>query len=103
MGSKARAIEGVHRRKRESARTGRALSSQIRWRAAGLAVCAVPCDPRNVRSGDADVGQFTVAELVELIEARIVTPPGLRKLRIATNMIFAFLFPDNRRVILRPR
>lgn len=52
---------------------------QIRWRAAGLAVCAVPCDPRNVRSGDADVGQFTVAELVELIEARIVTPPGLEE------------------------
>ena len=52
---------------------------QICWRAAGLAVCAVPCDPRNVRSGDADVGQFTVAELVELIEARIVTPPGLEE------------------------
>lgn len=49
------------------------------WRATGLAVCAVPRDPRDVRSGDADVGQFTVAELIELIEARIVTPPGLEE------------------------
>ena len=78
MGSKARAIEGVHGRKRESARTGGRFH-QICWRAAGLAVCAVPRDPRDVRSGNADVGQFTVAELVELIEARIVTPPGLEE------------------------
>src|SRR5262245_51964961 len=43
------------------------------------AVGAVPCDPRNVRSGDADVGQFAVAELVELVQAGIIAPPGLKE------------------------
>ena len=40
------------------------------------AVSAVPRDPRDVRSGDADIGQFAVAELVELFQARVVAPPG---------------------------
>src|SRR5215831_12136553 len=40
------------------------------------AVSAVPRDPRDVRSGDADIGQFAVAELVELFQARVVAPPS---------------------------
>jgi len=41
-----------------------------------IAVSAVPRDPRDVRSGDADIGQFAVAELVELFQARVVAPPS---------------------------
>ena len=37
---------------------------------------AVPRDPRDVRSGDAQIGQFAVAELVKLFQARVVAPPG---------------------------
>ena len=37
---------------------------------------AVPRDPRDVRSGDADIGQFAVAELVEFFQARVVAPPS---------------------------
>src|SRR5215831_7333324 len=40
------------------------------------AVSAVPRDPRDVRSGDTDIGQFAVAELVELFQARVVAPPS---------------------------
>ena len=92
-------ISGVRGAKSESARTGRALSADC----SGLrtsAVRAVPCDPRNVRPGDADIGQFAVAELVELAQAGVVAPPGLEEVEIATNMIFAFLFPDVSRGIL---
>src|SRR6476646_9794973 len=64
--------------KSESARMERALSAD--WSGLRtLAVRAVPCDPRNVRPGDADIGQFAVAELVQLVEARIVAPPGLEE------------------------
>src|SRR5713101_5286593 len=56
----------------ESARTGRARSSEFRGNSA---VGAFPRDPRNVRSGDADIGQFAVAELIELVQACIVAPP----------------------------
>lgn len=44
-----------------------------------IAVSAVPRDPRDVRSGDADIGQFAVAQLVELVQAGIVAPPGLKE------------------------
>src|SRR5215510_8669214 len=40
------------------------------------AVSAVPRDPRDVRSGDTNIGQFAVAELVELFQARVVAPPS---------------------------
>ena len=39
------------------------------------AVGAVPGDARNVRPGDADIGQFAVAELSEFPQARVVAPP----------------------------
>src|SRR5882757_9976091 len=60
----------------ESARTRRALSSDFR---PGSAVGAVPCDTRDVRAGDADVGQFAGTELVERIEAGVVAPPSLEE------------------------
>src|SRR5262245_35922997 len=75
-------------------RSAQALESKLRTRAPRLesesargagafieglgisAVSAVPRDPRDVRSGDADIGQFAVAELVELFQARVVAPPS---------------------------
>src|SRR5919204_6979303 len=39
------------------------------------AVGVVPGDARNVRPGDADIGQFAVAELSEFPQARVVAPP----------------------------
>src|SRR5712692_11245807 len=48
--------------KSESARSGRALLGELR----AFAVGGVPRDPRNVRTGDADIGQFAVAELIKL-------------------------------------
>src|SRR5215472_13778384 len=59
-------------RKGESARGAGAFVEGLRI----SAVSAVPRDPRDVRSGDADIGQFAVAELVELFQARVVAPPG---------------------------
>src|SRR5262249_567779 len=59
-------------RKSESARGAGAFIDGL-----GIsAVSAVPRDPRDVRSGDADIGQFAVAELVELFQARVVAPPS---------------------------
>ena len=43
------------------------------------AVGAVPGDTRNVRPGDADIGQFAVAELSEFPQARVVAPPGAKE------------------------
>src|SRR6516225_6808893 len=59
-------------RKGESARGAGAFIEGLRI----SAVSAVPRDPRDVRSGDADIGQFAVAELVELFQARVVAPPS---------------------------
>src|SRR4029453_3618146 len=40
------------------------------------AVGAFPCNARNVRPRNADIGQFAVAELRELLQARVVAPPS---------------------------
>jgi hypothetical protein len=50
MGSKARAIEGVHGRKRESARTGRALSSDL-LASCGLSGLRCPTRPAGCPIG----------------------------------------------------
>src|SRR6266403_3275937 len=39
------------------------------------AVGVVPGDARNVRPGDANIGQFAVAELSEFPQAGVVAPP----------------------------
>src|SRR2546421_4381048 len=39
------------------------------------AVGVVPGDARNVRPGDANIGQFAVAELSEFPQARVIAPP----------------------------
>ena len=69
-------------------------------RAVRLAVCAVPRDPRNVRSGDANIGQFAVSELVQLVEARIVAPPGLEEVEDCDQHDLCLSIPGRRRVIL---
>src|SRR6478736_8125715 len=85
--------------KSESARMERALSAD--WSGLRtLAVRAVPCDPRNVRPGDADIGQFAVSELVQLVEARIVAPPGLEEVEDCDQHDLCLSIPGRRRVIL---
>ena len=68
-------------------------------RAVRLAVRAVPRDPRNVRSGDANIGQFAVSELVQLVEARIVAPPGLEEVEDCDQHDLCLSIPGRRRVI----
>src|SRR5262245_35996860 len=48
---------------------------------AASAIGAVPRDPRDVRPGDPDVGQFAVAELGKLVQAGVVAPPGLQEVQ----------------------
>src|SRR5262245_23050417 len=74
--------EGTRRRSVEAARVPRAKAKAPAGAGAlieGLrisAVSAVPRDPRDVRSGDTNIGQFAVAELIELFQARVVAPPS---------------------------
>src|SRR6516164_10469505 len=46
-----------------------------------FALGAIPRDPRDVRPGDTDVGQFAVAELIELSQARVVAPPSAQEVQ----------------------
>src|SRR5262245_47640250 len=48
---------------------------------AASAIGALPRDPRDVRPGDPDVGQFAVAELGKLVQAGVVAPPGLQEVQ----------------------
>ena len=41
----------------------------------GLALGVIPGHARNVAAGDADVGQFTVAEPIQLAKALVVAAP----------------------------
>src|SRR5712671_5175025 len=45
----------------------------------GSAVGAGPCDARNVRSADADIGQLAIPKLGLFAQARVVAPPGLQE------------------------
>src|SRR5262249_21082514 len=56
-----------------------------------LGAGAVPGDARNVRAGDADIGQFAVAELVELVQAGVVALPGLDEVDDCEQHVSAFL------------
>jgi hypothetical protein len=57
-----------------------ASSGRLFLRSCGLlAVGRVPRDAGNVRAADADVGQFTVTELMQLAQAGVVAPPSLEE------------------------
>src|SRR5215831_10525282 len=85
---------GFQGRKGESARGAGAFIEGLRI----SAVSAVPRDPRDVRSGDADIGQFAVAELVELFQARVVAPPGAEEVDDC-DQHGCYLSPGRRRAI----
>src|SRR5262245_13281307 len=59
--------------RKKSARAGRALGSFV---LAASAVGVVPGDPRDIPTGDADIGQLAVAQLVELTQTGVVALPG---------------------------
>ena len=57
-------------RKMSARKSGRCLDSRA------YAMGAIPRDARDVRPRDADIGQFTIAELMEFPQALVVAPPG---------------------------
>ena len=58
-------------------RSWRALS--IVWRTTKLGVRGLPGDSRDFRAVDADVSELTVAEAGQLVQAAVVTAPGLEE------------------------
>src|SRR5262245_1782928 len=49
-------------------------------RALTSAIGVLPGDPRDIRTSDADVGQLAVTELVKLVQAGVVAPPGAKEI-----------------------